>query len=88
MGTDKKIISVISKLNRLTQEGKIEWKRIHPPENLTLGTDEKIVDFFATSYNLPLILSASSSKFLSIFEINLYNDNPDMVSVYFPMGEK
>ena len=50
MGTDKKIISVISKLNRLTQEGKIEWKRIHPPENLTLGTDEKIVDFFATSY--------------------------------------
>ena len=50
MATDKEIIKVITKLNRLTQEGKIKWERREPPPSLVTGTDSKIFDFFATNY--------------------------------------
>jgi len=50
MSTDKEIIQVITKLNRLTQEGKIQWKRMKPPANLITGTDVKIFDFYGTKY--------------------------------------
>lgn len=50
MSTDNEIIQVITKLNRLTQEGKIHWERMEPPAYLTTGTDVKILDFYGTEY--------------------------------------
>lgn len=50
MPTDREIIQVITKLNRLTQEGKLEWSRTKPPDSLTTGTDEQIFEFYCTTY--------------------------------------
>ncbi len=50
MDTDRKIVSLTSKLNRLTQEGVLKWRRMNPPEDLTVGTDEIVTKFYATEY--------------------------------------
>jgi hypothetical protein len=50
MPTDKDTIQVITKLNRLTQEGKLKWERMQPPASLTSGTDSKVFDFYGTRY--------------------------------------
>jgi hypothetical protein len=50
MDINKKYVSVISKLNRLTQEGKITWRRKDPPEELTKGKDEIVVNFYFAIY--------------------------------------
>ena len=50
MPSDIEIIQVITKLNRLTQEKKLEWMRMDPPVSLLAGTDEKIFDFYRTKY--------------------------------------
>ena len=50
MATDKDIIKVISKLNRLTQEEKIEWDRMDPPDSLTAGTNDIIFKFYGSEY--------------------------------------
>ena len=39
-------IAFVSKLNRLTQEGKIEWERIPPPRSLTAGSDTEVAILF------------------------------------------
>lgn len=74
MATDKQIISVISKLNRLTQEGKIEWERMHPPESLTIGTDDKIIDFFTSHYK---------DKNIGLYEERYQDYDPDYDRTYW-----
>jgi len=51
MAKEDKIMRAISKINRLTQEGEIKWtKAEEAPKCLTTGTDDKILNFYLTSY--------------------------------------
>ncbi len=50
MVEERRLVSVVSKLNRLTQEGKIQWERREPPDTLTSGTDSIIGVFYCTTY--------------------------------------
>lgn len=45
-----KLVAVISRLTRLTQEGIINWKRLEPPEHLMQGTDNIIKKFYIAEY--------------------------------------
>jgi hypothetical protein len=50
MGYNKKYVYAVGKLNRFTQENKIKWKKLQPPNSLTLGTDNVITDFYCANY--------------------------------------
>ncbi|MEW6586734.1 MAG: hypothetical protein AB1442_14150 [Nitrospirota bacterium] len=50
MANESKLIQFATKLNRLTQEGTIEWSRMDPPDSLTKATDDKIFHFFGARY--------------------------------------
>lgn len=45
-----KYTKLISKLNRLTKEEKIDWKKSKPPLALRAGVDDVWVDFYNTWY--------------------------------------
>lgn len=50
METNKKYIAVVSRLNRLTQEGTITWKSSKVPEGLTAGTNNIVNLFYSAQY--------------------------------------
>ncbi len=47
--TDK-YTKLVSKLNRLTKEKKIDWKKVKPPFALKAGVDDVWIDFYSTWY--------------------------------------
>jgi hypothetical protein len=50
MATDQDVIAVVSKLNRLTQEEKLNWESREAPKALTTATDDRIVNFYGATY--------------------------------------
>lgn len=51
MVTRARWVKLVSRLNRLTQEGQISWIPIDPPESLTSSTSHEIPIFFTAHYN-------------------------------------
>lgn len=50
MAIENKITRVISKLNRLTQEGTLKWGKMDPPRNIASGSENIIASFYGTNY--------------------------------------
>ncbi len=50
MASDNEMIAIVSKLNRLTQEGKLIWESRDVPKALTIATDDMIVSFYGATY--------------------------------------
>ena len=46
MADERRLVKFVAKLNRMTQEGAIEWQLKNPPNDLIAGTDDKIPLFF------------------------------------------
>ena len=74
MDIKSKYVSVISKLNRLTQEGEITWRRKDPPEELTKGKDEIVVNFYFAIYE---------GRKICIYEERSKVYSPDIDSFYW-----
>ncbi|MCI0693302.1 hypothetical protein L0337_15020 [candidate division KSB1 bacterium] len=74
MDTNRKFISVISKLNRLTQEGELKWRRMDPPAGLTSATDDFVTAFYGTKYE---------GRNLGIYEVRYKAYDPDHDRVYW-----
>lgn len=45
-----KYLKLVSKLNRLTKEDKLNWKKLPPPFALKAGVDDVWIDFYKTWY--------------------------------------
>jgi hypothetical protein len=60
MDSNRKYVTAISKLNRLTQEGKIRWTRRSVPKGLTRGTEDYIDSFYSAKHK---------DKFLGVYEL-------------------
>jgi hypothetical protein len=50
MAEQDKLLSVIAKLNELTQEGDLKWYAVPNPESLDVGTDKKPTAVYETKY--------------------------------------
>ena len=74
MASKKDLSKVITKLNRLTQEGKITWDRIDPPKGLITGTDDHIINFYTASYK---------SKNIGLYEERYQDYAPDYDTFYW-----
>lgn len=74
MDLNRKFISVVSRLNRLTQEGHLKWRRMDIPTNLTVGTDDVVTSFYGTKFE---------GHNVGIFEIRYKAYNPDLDKVYW-----
>lgn len=46
MSTENRWVTFVAKLNRMTQEGSLNWEMMNPPKDLISGTDDKIPMFF------------------------------------------
>jgi hypothetical protein len=46
-----RLVKFVAKLNRMTQEGRIEWRLIDPPEYLTSDASDKIPFYFVARIN-------------------------------------
>jgi hypothetical protein len=64
MEEQDKFVSVIAKLNELTQEGKLTWSKEHFPENLNLGKDRPVKLVFSAFFrNKTLRIYAEEYKY-------------------------
>lgn len=43
-------VDVVSKLNQLTLEGRLEWERMDPPAAISSGVNDRVFNFFGTTY--------------------------------------
>jgi hypothetical protein len=46
-----RLVKFVAKLNRMTQEGRIQWELYNPPSDLVSGSDDKIPFFFGAEVN-------------------------------------
>ncbi len=74
MDTNRKFISVVSRLNRLTQEGELTWRRMDPPTDLTAGTGDVVTAFYGTKFE---------GRNLGIYEIRYKAWDPDRDTVFW-----
>lgn len=71
---DENWTEVVTKLNRLTQEGKIKWEASLPPKNLVAGTDDKVVTVFYGNYR---------NRWIGLFERRYQGFDPDTETYYW-----
>lgn len=89
MDINKKYVSVVSKLNRLTQEGEIKWRRRDPPEELTKGTDEIVFNFYFAIYEERTIcIYEERSKVYSSDIDSFYWDSRVILALFTELWEK
>ncbi|WP_320043500.1 hypothetical protein [uncultured Desulfobacter sp.] len=90
----KKYVRLVSKLNRLTKEQKITWKKTTPPESL-IGTGESVIEFYVTYYSDETIGVGSyryqtydgyndRTYWVTGYYFSLLNDNEQELKYRFP----
>jgi hypothetical protein len=47
---NQKLIAMVSKLNRATQEGVLVWKRRSAPDSIVAGNDDHIANFYGATW--------------------------------------
>jgi hypothetical protein len=74
MANDNRWVTFVAKLNRMTQEGSLQWEMYNPPTDLVSGTDSKIPMFFGTELK---------DRKIAIY-LERYRDyNPDRDQLYW-----
>ena len=75
MKNEKKYLKLVSKLNRLTKEDKLSWKKSSPPAALRNGVDTIWVDFYTTYYaDIKLGIGEARYKSYSEYDDQFYWD--------------
>lgn len=74
MASKNDFSKVISKLNRLTQEGVVTWRRTDPPKSIMTGTDDHIFNFYLAKYK---------GKYIGLYEERYQNYSMDLDNYYW-----
>ena len=77
MATSDRMVRFVTQLNRLTQEGEIQWSSRDVPRSLREGTDEMFPVFFAATYR---------DRNLGICEVRSRGYQPEFDSMYWHSG--
>jgi hypothetical protein len=78
MATTHKWVAVISKLNELTHEKRLDWERMDPPNALVSGVNDRIFNFFGASYE---------GRKIGIWEERFQMYNSDLDNYYWQQRE-